>query len=1012
MRRTAPAAVMDGLAHESPSLAATETAKPHPRPGSLDLTPLRAAKLNRDVTITRWPMSSGTGMAIRCTATCALLLANLVAGLALADAVPKGRKVDFDKSIRPIFTKHCTACHGGVKQAADLSFVYGDSADYTIEPGDPEASYLIERVDTEEAEYRMPPPDHGPKLSDEEIVLLRRWIAEGGQWEVQWSYRQPRRHPQPSVTKREWPRQPIDAFVLSKLESLGIEPAPDESAERWLRRVSLDLIGLPPTLEERADFLEAIQTAGEDAYAAVVDRLLADPGVGERWASVWFDQVRYADSRGQGEDSPRDIWKYRDWVIDALNDDLPYDQFTIKQLAGDLLPDGTLEDRLATAAHRLTQTNEEGGTDDEEFRVASVLDRVSTVWQAWQGTTIGCVQCHSHPYDPIQHEEYYRSVAFFNNTVDCDLSDDWPLLEVPLDPADYTLADELDRRIDELQESLWRQQYTATRQQASWRPLRMESVESSNATKIVIEKKESHDEYRTVGTIARHPEFSLRLLLPDGVERVTGVKLVLNPLDPEKALPDAEVGFVLSQVRIGLRRAGEKEVTNVKLREVIGDEPFPYSDPNESLRDNKHGFGAYTRVNHPREAVLIPETPLDVAPGATLVVRLKHRIFDLAAFSLVARSGSVAITSDEAITQTAADDEAAKAKKRLAALRAARAEIESVGTPILRERPEHLARPTHLFVRGLFLTKGGEVKPGVPVSMTASDDQPRDRLGFAQWIVSEENALTARVAVNRFWARLFGIGLVSTEEDFGAAGDRPSHPDLLDDLAVRFREDYGWSIKRLLRELTLSRAYRQSSRVRPELYERDTLNRLIARGPRHSLPAETVRDQMLAISGLLSEKMHGPPVQPPLPSGVWKARRGSWKTPPKDNPDRYRRSVYTYIKRSVPFPTFAVFDAPSRDYCVPKRLRSNTPLQPLMLLNDTTYVECAVALAEEMARQSTELSEQIAYGFTKATCRAPSEEEVLHLVALHDEVLESADPQLAMQSVAGVLLNLDEIIMK
>lgn len=935
----------------------------------------------------------------------ALALATPVAGT-------ETEEVDFNSDIRPILTRNCTACHGGVKQAADLSFVYAEDADWIIEPGDPDSSYLVDRITAEDESEIMPPPDHGPRLPDEEVELIRRWIQQGGQWPKHWAYEQPTRHEAPEVLDPEWARQPMDAFLLAKLDERGVQPAPDEQPDRWLRRVTLDLIGLPPTLDERSAFLTDVKHNGETAYAAAVDRLLDSPRFGERWASVWFDQVRYADSRGLGEDTPRDIWKYRDWVIDALNSDLPYDQFTIKQLAGDLLPNPTIEDRIATAVHRLTQTNEEGGTDDEEFRVAAVLDRVHTTWQTWQGLTMGCVQCHDHPYDPLKHEEHYRSVALFNNTADVDLSDDWPLLDVPLDQANYERATSLEQEVGSLQEATWRERFRRTQKDPAWEGLSITKASTSNSTKVVVEKGEEADDYHTVSTVSSNPTISTVHPVPEGDLPLTGLRMTLLPLEPEKAAPDAEVGFVLGRVRLTIKTPGGEKPVEVKVREIVGDEPFPYFDPNESLEENNEGYAAYTRIHYGRNAVLVFDEPLDAPAGSVLTIKARYPHLNLAAFPLVARRGSYAVTRDPALTELRDDAKLNKQREQLAKLKAEREAIESVATPVLTERPEHLARESHVFIRGLFLTKGDEVQPGVPESLNARSTEVPDRLAFAEWLVDADNPLTARVAVNRFWAQLFGNGLVATEEDFGSSGERPSHPELLDDLAVRFREEYDWSVKRLIREYAMSRAYRQSSKIRPELLEEDSANRLIARGPRHTLPAEALRDQMLAISGLLSDKMHGPPVYPPLPSGVWRARRGSWKTPKKGEEDRYRRSVYTHVKRSVPFPTFAAFDAPSREFCSPKRLRSNTPLQSLMLLNDSAAVECAQAFTDWMQGEAEELPAQITIGFLRATCRKPSEYEVEQLLQLHKDAAAHSDPEVAMQSVASVLMNLDEVINK
>ena len=387
------------------------------------------------------------------TISAVLATVGLFQPLALSDDPATASLIDFNEHIRPIFNSHCTACHGGVKQAADISFAYRDQVlppdGWIVEPGDPDASSLIERVVSDDPDQRMPPPEHGTALSEREIELLTEWIRQGAKWSDYWAYERPQQSVVPAVQQSDWPSQPMDHFVLAKLEAEGIQPSPDATPERWLRRVTLDLTGLPPSPEERAAFLSEVQGSPQTAYSKCVDRLLDSQDYGQRWASVWLDQVRYADSKGLGLDARRNIWKYRDWVIDALNRDLPYDEFTVKQIAGDLLPQPTIEDLIATAAHRLSQSNEEGGTDDEEFRVAAVLDRVNTTWQTWQGVTFGCVQCHSHPYDPFRHEDYYRFAAFFNNTSDCDLDEDWPV-KAPIDVQQYDNAAQLDRQIASL----------------------------------------------------------------------------------------------------------------------------------------------------------------------------------------------------------------------------------------------------------------------------------------------------------------------------------------------------------------------------------------------------------------------------------------------------------------------------------------------------------------------------------------------------------------------------------
>ncbi len=949
--------------------------------------------------------------------TIAFAFCCVIGSLATADEPPSPGEIRFNEHIRPIFIKHCTACHGGVMQAGDLSFVYRDQVlppdGWIVEPGDPESSVIIERVISEDPEERMPPPEHGPALSNREIELLRQWITQGAPWQEHWAYVPPEPQAIPSVRNQSWPRQPADNFVLARLEREGIEPARDAEAYRWLRRVTLDLTGLPPTLDERTSFLADFERNAEAAYERAVDRMLKSPAFGERWASVWLDQVRYADSKGLGLDARRSVWKYRDWVIDALNQDLPYDQFTVKQIAGDLLPESTIEDLIATAAHRVTQSNEEGGTDDEEFRVAAVLDRVNTTWQAWQGVTFGCTQCHDHPYDPFQHDEYYKFAAFFNNTTDCDLDQDWPVAQAPLDTQQYGIASDLDRRIRELNEAIWKEESSLLAEAEVWKPLVAMEAISNNATQLEVERQGDHDEFHTVDTVSRDTDITLEAPLPENLQRLTAIRLTGMPLDPQSAVPDSEWGFVLSHIEAHLLVPDQEEPLPISLARVVIDEPDPFYDPQESLNEkSNHGFSTFSRIHYPRQAAFILDSPLEIPKASRLRVKLKHRVFILSAFALITRRGHLAVSDDARFSELFTREDLAENRKQLADLRTQRGDIESVSVPVLVERLEHLTRPQHVFERGLFLTKGDRVTAATPASLPPLPDElPPNRLALAKWMASTDNPLTARVAVNRVWARLFGVGLVETEEDFGSSGEPPSHPQLLDFLAMRFQHDLQWSMKQLIRELVLSRTYRQSAKIRPDLLERDPRNRLLARGPRNRLSAEIVRDQALAVAGLLSRKQFGPPVHPPIPEGVWKPFQAGdkWNTPNADDADRYRRSIYTYTKRSIPYPMFAAFDAPSREFCAPRRLPSNTPLQALMTLNDATFKECADALAERMRGAAETPSQQIRHGFLIVTCREATDPELDKLMALHDL---HGDKEDAMNTIARVLLNLDEVLMK
>ena len=744
--------------------------------------------------------------------------------------------VEFNRDIRPILSRNCFACHGPDEEARDsdlrLDSAAGATADLggyrAIEPGKPDASKLIERIESADAKVLMPPPDSGHELTEAEKRLLRDWIAAGGEYKVHWSFIPPQKETLPTGKQGDWPRNAIDYFVLAKLEAAGLSPAEEADRYRLIRRLSLDLTGLSPTPEEADAF---VADTSEDALEKVVDRLLNSDAYGEHWARKWLDLARYADTKGYEKDQPRVIWRYRDWVIDALNRDMPFDQFTTEQLAGDLLADPTADQILATALHRNTMTNEEGGTDDEEFRVASVKDRVDTTLQVWMGLTMGCAKCHSHKYDPISQLDYYAFFAFFNQTEDADRGNDTPVLATP------------------------------TKEQA---------------------------------------------------KQIAALEAEVKKLEDEL-------------------KAEPKDVVKAKL---------------ESQRK---------------------------------------------------------------------------------ALSDARAAVPQ--TPIMRELANDKQRQTRVHQRGNFLDPGEPVESSVPeIFGQFPKDVPHNRLGVARWITQPENPLTARVTVNRVWARLFGTGIVETEEDFGTQGTPPTHPELLDWLAVDFREN-GWSLKQLLRTIVLSATYRQSAMVTKEKLAADPRNRMLSRGPRFRLSAETVRDQALKASGLLTEKLGGPSVMPPQPSGVWKSTYSALKWLDATGPERYRRGLYTYWKRTSPYPAMTTFDAGSGEVCIIRRVRTNTPLQALVTLNDPAFVEAAGALAQRMDQVEGNLEDKINQGFRLVLTRPPAEQETARLVALYESMnqdfagdkeaaaalVKSAgleDGDAALIAVANVLLNLDETLMK
>ncbi|MCC7085922.1 MAG: PSD1 domain-containing protein [Pirellulales bacterium] len=955
--------------------------------------------------------------------------------LAILSAAAKGdapEAIDFNGQVRPIFNNHCIACHGGVKQASELSFLRrssvlapAESGEIPIKPGDAEHSELMRRVTADEDE-RMPPSDHGKPLTAAEIDILRRWIDQGAQWDEHWAYVAPVKQDPPAVKRDDWCIKPLDHFILSRLEQEGLQPSPPADRRALLRRVTFDLIGLPPTPQELNDFLH---DESPQAYEKVVDRLLSSPAYGERWTSMWLDLARYADTMGFEKDPHRNIWPYKDWLIRAFNADMPYDQFTIKQLAGDLLDDPSIDDLVATAFHRNTQTNTEGGTDDEEFRVQALIDRVNTTWQVWEGTTFGCTQCHSHPYAPFDHDEYYKFLAILNNTRDCDVAEEYPLLAVPLKDDDRPQAHELDGRISQLRQSLFKQ-FQAVGDEVKWTHLALDQATMANQNTAHLRIAKADDgvaEVLAEGTIANNPVYTLEAPAPAGVDRLTALQIEVLPTDPEAAQRTPEAGFVLSQLQGFVLTPGEKEPRKIDFQVVYSDEAEPTLDPAESLKEGGFGWSAYTRFARLRSAVFIPSKPVELKPGDRLRLTLHQDIVVDGSLAMFIRRSRYAISGSDGWPKWIDSAQFKSQREALAAANEKRNQIASINLPIAEENPEISCRHTYLFERGNWLNKGDEVQPGTPaIFPPLQKDAPHDRLAMARWLVSNDNPLTARVMVNRLWAELFGVGIVETLEDFGSSGQSPSHPELLDSLAVRFRDDMHWSVKQLLREIVLSATYRQDSKASPELHERDASNRLLARGPRERLTAEMVRDQALDVSGLLSRKMYGSPVMPPQPEGVWRSvyNGASWKTSAGE--DRYRRALYTYWKRTSGYPSMMAFDTPSREVCTARRIVTNTPLQALATLNDEAQMEFAEALARRMEREGgPSIDEQAKWAYELATNQPPSPATVADLAELYREAVEAYKQQptemekmadsaesAARALVANAILNLDAALTK
>lgn len=903
-----------------------------------------------------------------------------------AEGIPA--KPSFSRDVQPIFARACTSCHGGVKQAGDISFIYADSIlppdGWVVEPGNPEDSILLQRITSSDPDERMPPPDEHPEpLSKHEIEIIRRWIEQGAIWESQWSMA-PLVDSQlpPDDDAQKWAKQPLDHRVLLSLKGRGLSPSLEAEPAQWLRRVTFDLTGLPPSLAALDDFREQLNDATtgearEAVYASVVDRLLESEHYGERWAAMWMDLARYADSKGFEKDPHRDIWPYRNWLIEAFNADMPYDEFSIRQLAGDLLPDASYTDLIATAFHRNTQTNTEGGTDDEEFRMAAVIDRVNTTWTVWQGMTFGCTQCHAHPYEPFENAEYYECLDLFNSSADVDLDSEYPTVpwledaaqrdEFQRGYAEFQLAQ---RRMDEL----GRKQVAA----ASWRPLAIIEAGSSSG-ELAVEGSEVRV---AAGTVATGSVYTLTA----SPSRASGLRFSILP-DSENPADWPEQGSVLSQLEVAVVGAdGSRQA--VELEAVIPDyRAGPYACE-EMLNKGAEGFGGYPKLFGPRWVVVTFQEPQDLAEGDLLELKLHQRASVTGGLSNHLRRFQVDVaqtpvwSGDSQSQFIQQRDICLDLEKRLG-------KFAGAAVPVTRQRDRAARRPTRQFIRGNWLERGELVEPGIPDTFratAAADLSVTNRLEFAEWLVSDANPLAARVWANRVWAELFGVGIVETQEDFGASGLAPTHPELLEHLAVSMQQTYRWHLKPFLREIVLSATYRQDSRVGKELRARDPVNRLLARGPRTRLTAEMIRDQALAVSGKLEPGIGGASVMPPQPDGVWQQvySGAQWKT--ATDADRFRRGLYTYWKRTSPYPGMVAFDAPSRDVCSPRRVSTNTPLQALVTLNSEVYLELAEGLASRVAEQlpsTAQPAEAMAMMFTLVTSREPSSRDIAALAELY-----------------------------
>lgn len=930
-------------------------------------------------------------------------------------------EIRFNRDIRPIFTKHCTACHGGVKEAGEISLIFrdrtlkaGKSGEIAIVPGHPESSELIRRITSKDPDEVMPKPKHGSPLDAKEVAVIRQWIQEGAKWEELWSFMPPQEQSLPTLQKKDWPRATLDHWVLAGLEQNMLQPSPEAAKAEWLRRATLDVIGLPPSPEEWVAFRD---DSAADAYEKVVDRLLASPHFGERWAVMWLDLARYSDTQGFEKDSARTIWPYRDWVIRALNRDMPFNEFTTKQLAGDLLDKPEPDDLVATAFHRNTMTNTEGGTDDEEYRIASVIDRVNTTWTAWQATTFSCVQCHSHPYDPYPHDDYYRFMAFFDNTEDADLNNDFPSSKVASDPnrqADVLL---LEKQLRQVREKINDEALTIAKQITDYSQWKATSAKSSAASGGIVQQEDGS--FVSSGTNPTRSSYKLTFPAQD----FTAIRLDILPLseDPKKW---SALAAVCGDFQVWLIHPdGKRE--QIPMKEVIADAIVGPFDPNEAIEKGPGGFGDYPAQRGPRWCVFVPTQTVLAVAGAQLEISLFHSLSCNADNQpSILKKFKLSFTNNPQLQQWINSPERAQRWTEHRTLQQQYGGIEGTMLPVIRERTLQARRDTRVFIRGNRSTLDEAVQAGIPeIVRPPQKTEQLNRLDMAQWLMSDTNPLTARVLANRLWAELFGIGIVETQEDFGTSGTPPTNPELLDHLALRLQHQHQWHIKPFLREIVLSATYRQQAKATPALLEADPRNQLLTRGPRQRLTAEMIRDQSLLLSGLLSRKQFGPSVFPPQPEGIWKSvyNGATWKT--STGEDRYRRAVYTYSKRTSGYPSFLTFDAPSRDVCSPRRLGSNTPLQALVTLNDPAFMELAQAFARRMDAAAADIPARISQGYEWITLLAAPPEIIDALVSLHADAMAAyeKDPvemqklaptaaDAAMVLVANTMMNLDRAL--
>jgi mono/diheme cytochrome c family protein len=1000
----------------------------------------------------------------------------------------------FAETVRPILASRCYSCHGPTLQQNGLrldslaAILKGSDNGKIVMPGKSDSSRLVRRLLSQE---RPAMPYGGHPLSPKDIAAVRKWVdarapgpdstepLQTAQAPKHWSYIKPVRPAVPTVNNRSWSRNPIDNFILAKLTAEGLKPSPEAAKTVLLRRASLDLIGLPPTQAELDAFLA---DNSPNAYEKVVDRLFASPHYGERWARPWLDLARYADSNGYEKDNRRTAWEYRDWVIKALNQNMPFSQFTVEQIAGDMLPNPTSDQLIATGFNRNSMLNQEGGVDINEYYWYSLVDRTNTTASVWLGSTLGCAQCHNHKFDPFPQKDYYRMLAFFSNTEHqrAGAGDSWMAeteLKLPNDEQAKqsatihakvaSLQSVLDTQTPELDASQKDWEEKMRQAGSDWSALRPFDAKSKGGATLTVQPDES------ILASGINPQAdSYTIQAKTTLKRITGVRLEVIP-DP--SLPhggpgrDSEGNFFLSDFVLEAGQPvtwksarDDESQSGYAVRDIANKKPDVLSGWAIDSSDEKTG----NKRDWIRQAVFIPKEPLNIPEGGTVTLRLNHEMRH--ASRNVGRLRISVTSSDDpefvvrlaaALRPTLAVPETSRTpeqQKQMAAayravapsLDAVRAQITSLNKSlddlkiptamVLRERPGSQRPSAYLRERGTFTSPGELLSADVPSALNPMPGElPRNRLGLAKWLVSDDNPLTARVTVNHFWETIFGRGLVETSEDFGTQGDPPTHPELLDWLATEFMKS-GWDMKHIQKLMVMSATYRQNSGVSPSLQARDPYNHLYARGPRFRVEAEMVHDLVLSESGLLSDKMYGPSSFPYQPDGVWDIPYSSDKWIESQGADRYRRSLYTFIRRSAPYPSLVTYDAPSRELCTVRRVRTNTPLQALTSLNDPLFFDAARAMAKRMSSEGgNSPTSRVQYGYRLATARIPSKTEAETILSFYEHQLASfaANPkesakvlgltgeetaadgtglseQAALTMVANVLLNLDEAVTK